>query len=103
MAARFIPVAGLRGLVQDLAKVGEALQDRAEKIAGETLETSPMAQKYPNRYGKVEVSTPRPGARRVAAQGPMAHLDEFGSANNPPHAAMRRAAERHGRFVEEQR
>lgn len=101
MAARFTPAPNLRQLIEELPGVGDDLQERAEAIGDEAVATSPMAQKYPKRYGEVEVTTPAPGKRRVAAKGPMAPIDEWGSANSPPHASMRRAAERHGQFREE--
>lgn len=58
------------------------------------------AMRNPNKYGAIAVSESDDGAV-VSADGPFAHLDEWGSVNNPPTAAMRRAAASTGARFEE--
>lgn len=88
--------------IADLLKsdgVLDALEAVGDKIAAETRRTSEMARSEPNRYGDIEVR--REDDRvTVSAQGPFAHIDEWGGANSIAHASMRRAAAHHGRFVE---
>lgn len=107
MAGRFRPAANLDEIlakvVDELPEVDDALDAAANRIARGAVANSAMAQKYPGRYGPVEVSDLGGRRRRVAAKGPLAHLDEWGSANNPPRASMRRAAEAEGRFTPEGR
>jgi len=96
--ARFVPAPNLDAEIRRLTQ--DVLLDRANRIAAATRATAKMARSYPGRYGAITVSAAKAGAT-VAAQGSLAHLDEWGSINNSPTAAMRRAAEREGRFREE--
>lgn len=58
------------------------------------------AMRNVNKYGAITVVETDDGAV-VSADGPFAHLDEWGSVNNPPTAAMRRAAASAGSRFEE--
>lgn len=98
MGVRFTPAPNLKVTVESLPGVGEDLEHRAENIRSATQISSAMASRHRGRYGAIVITKVRDGARRVAALGPLAHLDEWGSANNSPKASMRRAAEREGRF-----
>lgn len=100
MAARWIPAPNLGGLIEGLDGVQAELEKRGQQVADETEVNSLMAQGQPGRYGDIEVSHDGTTVT-VAATGSFAHLDEWGSVNNSPTAAMRRAAEAAGRFKEE--
>lgn len=100
MAARFVPVPNLEDVVITLPGVQDELTERTQRISDTTMVTSAMAQRHRGRYGWVQVIA-LGIARRAAATGSLAHLDEWGSANNSPRATMRRAAEREGRFEPE--
>lgn len=95
--SQFVPVANLEELVESLPEVMAVVDKTADRIAARTRRGSKMNRKYPARYGPVVV-TSEGRTRTVAAQGPLAHLDEWGSVNNPPRATMRRAAAAEGRF-----
>jgi hypothetical protein len=103
VASRFVPVPNLRELIETLPEVQEEVTDTAERVARRTLQNSKMAKRFPQRFGQVVVARVSPSRRRVIATGPLPHLEEWGSVNNPPRAPMRRAAEREGRFVVEGR
>lgn len=101
MAGRFVPAPDFDEVIA--AAVDEPVHKAAQRIATKTLTLSAMASHYANRYGRITVTRLGRARFRVAAQGPLAHLDEWGSANNSPKATMRRAAASEGRFVTESR
>lgn len=100
MGARYRQAPRAKQTVERLPKVQRQLQAVGREIADRTVVNSDMAAGYGqrgSRYGEILVRPTKKGAR-VAAQGPFAHLDEFGSINNEPTAAMRRAAESVGKL-----
>lgn len=105
MGARMVLRTDARKIVESLPGVVDEVEQRALRIAAMTVVLSRMAATHGGRYGAILITqlfragARAASARRVAAQGSFAHLDEFGSANNSPTAAMRRAAEREGRLV----
>lgn len=92
MAGRgFVPVKDIRKVVATTPAVRRQLESTAEKIA---RDTTALAR---DRLYKAHAAISR-GQVRVLTKYPFAHLDEFGSVNNPPTGAMRRAASRHARL-----
>lgn len=97
--ATFVPAPNLNGVIKSLPGVRVELMRRARRIAEGAKTAAKMARSWPGRYGAITAEPTAEGAT-AAAQGSLAHLDEWGSANNSPTAAMRRAAETEGRFRE---
>lgn len=85
----------LAGLVRD-PKVKAALTDAAQQVADLTVGNARI-----RRYGPAcEVEDTQDGVR-VWRTEPFASIDEWGSKNGPPSAAMRRAVQQAGlRFNE---
>lgn len=89
--AIYVPnLAGIRATAQP------SLMDAAELIAQATAR---RAKDHDYRDSIVVEATPN-GAR-VTSDYSFAHLDEYGSINNPPTAAMRSSAAEAGRFEPE--
>lgn len=96
MAGRFVPAGDLDEILASLPGVEAEQLDVAQEIADGT-----RANAVDHQYGdSVEVHTDGESVQ-VTTDYSFAHLDEWGSANNPPSAAMRNAASDAGRFVEE--
>jgi hypothetical protein len=71
------------------------LRAAAEKVGRRTKSTRRM-QSSPSKYGDLEVTDNDDGTVTLAATGPFAHLEEWGSINNPAYASMRRAVAAEG-------
>lgn len=99
--ARFIPSADFDDVIASACD--EQVGKVAERIARNTVTLSAMASRHAGRYGRIVVTRLGKARQRVAALGSLAHLDEWGSANNSPKASMRRAAMREGTFRQESR
>lgn len=86
---------------KELAKdpgIRRELKKRADRIVEDTRTHARMAA-VGHRYEPLDAKPTEKGMR-VAAHGPFAAIDEWGSVNSAPTAAMRRAAARAGRFEE---
>lgn len=92
MATRWVPARNIGDLVADLPEVRAEVLRIAARVAKDTARLA-----ADHRYRPVVAVVD--GTVRVTTSYAFAHLDEFGSVNNPPTAAMRRAAQRHGRLV----
>lgn len=84
--------------------IGETVAQMAQpdvlNVAEEIAVGTAAKAADPDYAGTVTVEATDDGAW-VGTDHPFAHLDEWGSVNNPPTAAMRSAAAAAGRFVEE--
>lgn len=81
----------------DPVLVAEAVQDQVVAVAQVVAEATASRAKDHLYARSVRVVETAEGAR-VTSFYPFAHLDEFGSINNSPTAAMRSSAAEHGRF-----
>ncbi len=92
MASGFVPSAVFEAeLVAELHPV-------LEELGGQIAEGTAARAKDPDYADSVEVVDDGDGVY-VRTLYSFAHLDEWGSSNNPPTAAMRTSAAEAGRFV----
>lgn len=99
MALRFVYRPQVEPEIAKSPMMTAILREKAENIVAGTIANAVMSDSGA-RYNEVSV-TVEPGKATAAAEGPFAHLDEWGGAKGPgPTAAMRRAAASEGRFEE---
>lgn len=91
-ASRFVYNPGCETAVKAMPGVTAGLLDAGTAVQGGTVANAAMAGSG-GRYNPVTVEASGPGEVTVGTGAPFAHIDEFGSVNSGPTAAMRRAAE----------
>jgi len=90
MPAKWIPAGPLDEILKGDGLVTPHLKAAAEKVGRRTQSVRRM-QSTPERYGDLEVTENDDGTVTLAATGPLAHVEEFGSINSPAYASMRRS------------
>ncbi len=90
MPATWDPTGPLEAILNGEGITSKATEEAAEKVRRRTEATRRM-QSAPSKYGELTVTSNPDGTARLQADGPLAHLEEWGSKNNPPYASMRRA------------
>lgn len=93
--AKWIPAGPLAQVLRGEGLVTPALKAAAEKVGRRTKAHRRM-QSSPEKYGELVVTEEDDGTVTLAATGPLAHLEEWGSVNNPAYASMRRAVASEG-------
>ncbi len=78
------------------AQVREAVKDQVREMCDEIATTAAGNLVFPgSKSGPVIVLETEKGFA-VSNVGPMGHMDEWGTINNPPYAPLRRAVEASG-------
>lgn len=90
MAATFEPSGDLEDQIR------EAVRDQVQEMCEEIADNANANLVFPSsKSGPVIVLTNGPNFA-VSNVGPMGHMDEWGTINNPPYAPLRRAVEASG-------